>query len=133
MDRRAGQPLHRRPRKFLEGLRDELIAALVAVARHRLRLAERQPDGTTLRDHLEALEERTGRRHPLLDGPAPPAAGRHVWGWFLDLGGGPRPLSHAEIAAWAALTGNRPRDWEVRALRALDAACREDRRRTDGR
>jgi len=90
-----------------------------------MRLAERQPDGTSLRDHLEALERRTGRRHPLRDGPTPPAAGAHLWRWFLELrAADAAPLTFSEIRAWAALTGRRPRPWEVAALRALDAACR---------
>lgn len=99
-----------------------------------MRLAERQPDGTRLRDHLEALERRGGRRHPLLDGPPLPAAAAHLWQWFLELrAANAAPLTFSEIRAWAALTGQWPRPWEVAALRALDAACRAGWGGTDGR
>jgi hypothetical protein len=76
-----------------------------------------------LRDHLEAYKALTGRAHPLLRGPALPPAGETLWRWFLELRAGlapEAPLSHAELAAWAGLTGEKPAPWEVRELRALD-------------
>lgn len=78
-----------------------------------------------MRDHLEAFRRRTGRPHPLSAAPPLPPEAAHLWEWFLDLHAARspgRPLAWHEIAAWAALSGERPAPWEVRALRALDAA-----------
>lgn len=94
-----------------------------------MRLARRQPDGSRLGEHLEALRARTGRAHPLLAGPALPAAGEALWAWFVELRAAQAahlPLGFADIAAWAKLTGQRPAAWEVRALLALDQAWREE-------
>lgn len=101
-----------------------MSAALAAFAAHQFRLAMPQADGRTLRDHLEAFETITGRRHPLRDGPQLPPTGAALWAWFVELRAAQeaeRPLGFADIAAWAELTGERPRPWEVRMLRALDA------------
>lgn len=60
--------------------------------------------------------------------PEPPAAGLHVWGWYADLRGataGTDPVTYQEIAAYAELTGARPRPIEVEWLRALDTAWLE--------
>ncbi len=92
-------------------------------ARHRFRLARRQADGAALGEHLAAYAARTGRAHPLLAGPELPAEAAHLWGWFAELHAcrAPgRPLGHAEIAAWARLTGERPEPWELAGLRLLD-------------
>lgn len=65
----------------------------------------------------------TGRRHPLLRGPALPAGTEALWAWFVELRAGlpaERPLSFTELAAWAGLTGEAPSAWEARMLRALD-------------
>ncbi len=102
---------------------------LAAFARHRLRLARPQPDGSRLGDHLEALQRRTGRAHPLLHGPKLPDTGAHLWAWFLDLRAGQpaaMPLSHGEIAAWSRLSGVTVAAWELRALRVLDRVWIEE-------
>lgn len=77
--------------------------------------------------------------------PPIPAAFEHVWDWFWELhlarsgnGGGPNPISYAEIAAWAALTGRGPHPRDVRAIAALDQAffteiAEQDRRRDAAR
>mgnify|MGYP001627226070 CR=1 FL=1 len=68
-----------------------------------------------------------GRRLAALDVPPLPEEAEHIWAWFQELnlartgsGFGPNPLSHAEIDAWARLTGRAPSPAEVQALRALD-------------
>ena len=68
----------------------------------------------------------------LREAPPFPSIAGHVWGWFQELqegrsgnGFGPNPLSFAEIAAWASLTGRRPQPWEVRALKKIDLAYLE--------
>lgn len=88
-----------------------------------------QPDGSTIREHLEAVERQTGIRPAKLDGPPIPTGAEYLWNWFITLnttrgntGFGPAQFTFAEMAAWAALTGNRPEPWEVMILKALDAA-----------
>lgn len=63
----------------------------------------------------------------LANAPQMPAELAHVWRWFCELHAtrahgqcGAFPIGFAEIAAWAALTGVRPRPFEVAALRAID-------------
>ncbi len=57
-----------------------------------------------------------------------PEAGVHVWYWFHELsstrqnGMGINPITHAEIMAWAWLTGIKPLPWEVKAIKDIDSA-----------
>lgn len=105
-----------------------MIGALLDHAERVFELDKPDPNGTPIRDHLMAALAQ-GASHPLLENPPPmPAAAAHVWTWFQDLnagrsgnGFGPNPLSWSEIGEWTRLRGIRPRDWELRALRALDA------------
>lgn len=97
MAARAGGGLHRRPRKFLEGVAGALI---------------------------EFAELSAGDRH--YQG-SPPHAVEHVWRWYCELGGartsngfGLNPISYSEIRAWADLTGADPTPWEVSLLKRLD-------------
>lgn len=60
----------------------------------------------------------------------PPEA-EHVWLWFWTLDGGrqsgqfgPQAIAHGDVAAWARLAGESPAEWELGALRAMDAARR---------
>lgn len=86
----------------------------------------RQPDGTTVRQNLEAVARNTGKRPAALDGPALPDAARHVWDWYCDLsaarqsGFSTNPISYHEMAAYFALRRERPAQWELIVLRRLD-------------
>lgn len=89
-------------------------------------------EGASKRAHLEQAAKQTGQtlaavlgRENLLECP-------HLlteyWGMFTELnaarggnGFGPNPISHAEIAAFAALHGVALAGWEVRVLRMLDS------------
>jgi hypothetical protein len=58
-----------------------------------------------------------------------PAAGDHVWRWFIELdasrahnGFVPLRLTFTEIAAFADLRGLTIRDWELDAIREMDGA-----------
>jgi hypothetical protein len=84
-------------------------------------------NGSTVREHLEAVERRTGERPKELDECYIPKEAVHIWNWFLDLhaartsnGFGSNPITFAEISAWSALTGARPSEFEVGAIRRLD-------------
>ena len=88
--------------------------------------------GATAREHLEAVERRTGHRSKELDEAEIPKEATHVWQWFLELhsarggnGFGANPISYTEMAAWSEITGNRPRQHEWMALRMLDSVYLE--------
>ena len=108
--------------------------------RARIELDGQLEDGTTLRGHLEQLEEATGKPCERLQNAAPPPAGERVWGWFWDLSDG-RPnngfgegaIPYQEIQAWKSVTGERPEPWEIKAIRAMDGAfllcCQEQQQK----
>lgn len=91
-------------------------------AREEFRLGKPDKNGTSLRSHLQAAGVEEPNPHPF------PEALGYLWAWFLDLsagrlsGLGPCPITWEGMSAWAALTGNQMAPWEVRAIRALDAA-----------
>ena len=100
---------------------------MIAFATHQFALAQRMPDGTTRRAHLESVERQTGRRSIALDGPELPADGAHIWAWFLELsagrgsnGFGPNSISWFDMMAWATLTGTITHPAEIEAVMALD-------------
>jgi hypothetical protein len=93
------------------------------------RLGVRQPDGATLREHLESVERQSGKRHPKLDGPEIPPALVHLWGWFSELSQGRQPgamgparLTFLDIDAWARLTRTPIEPWELSVILRLDSA-----------
>ena len=66
---------------------------------------------------------------PELDGPGCARELLYLLEWFGELSAargagvaGPNPISFAEIAAWARLTGADPSPAEVQILRRIDAA-----------
>ncbi len=91
-------------------------------------MAEPQKDGHAKREHLQAAAKRGAKEAAAaLEGPELPAAGAHVWEWFLELHAargagefGISPIGYADIDAWARLTGRLPRFWEVAWLREID-------------
>lgn len=97
-----------------------------AYARERLRRGLRDGGGESDRArHLR--QARPGWRASSAAPIALWAAAAHVWRWYLELlptrpigPDGPLALTHADIAAWAALTGRRPTRGEVRLLLAAD-------------
>lgn len=102
---------------------------MIAWAAHAFKLARRRPDGSSLGEHLRAVERQTRRTPPELIGPDFPREFATVWAWFAELnetrganGFGPSPLAYAEIDAWRRLTGRRPSPADIAILRALDRA-----------
>lgn len=85
-----------------------------------------QEDGQTKRDHLEQVEQTTGKQ--LIPNIEIPPEGEHVWGWFWELnstrggGMGPAPLTYTEIGAWVQLTGLQVYPHEIDLIRAMDGA-----------
>jgi hypothetical protein len=81
----------------------------------------------TLRAYLEQVAKATGKRPAELEAPPFPDRCEHVWQAFLALhsgrsysANGPNPLSWADIKAWDDLLSVGLKDWEVRAIKALD-------------
>ena len=93
-----------------------------------MRLAATQPDGATLRDHLQAAVASGAATDPLLLHTAPPE-GAALWDAFVALNGArpvgmaPGPVPPSEIVAWQQLMGLRLTPWEVETLMAMDRAA----------
>lgn len=92
-----------------------------------MRLAERLPDGSSLRDHLTTAAAHNKRRDPRL-AATPPRGVEHLWFAFLDMHGarasgfGAAAIAPSEVVAWCALHGVRLTAWEVETLTAVDRA-----------
>jgi hypothetical protein len=95
-------------------------------------LNKRQKDKSTLRDNLETVERRTGRRHPLLSAAEDqPTALEYLFEVFADLSGvrrysmsGPEPIGFDQIYFWQLANGFPLHKWERKAIIAADAAWR---------
>lgn len=94
-------------------------------------LNEVQKDGSTLREHFEAVERITGKKpeelEQLTSAPCPTCMW-YLWRAFLELNTsrrstemGPQSLSYLEIEAWARLTRQPVSAWQVEVLMRLDA------------
>lgn len=93
-----------------------------------MELGARQPDGATLRTHLQRAYQNTGRADPLLDAEGVPTEMRPLWEAYLTLsatrrtGMGLSPLTLTDIEAWQRLHGVRLTPWELDTLIDIDAA-----------
>lgn len=94
-----------------------------------MRLAQRQPDGGTLREHLLAAQAAGGRADERLAETVPPECAA-LWGAFVDLSSArPQGLSGAtavppsELQAWQRLHGVALTSWEIDTLAAMDRAA----------
>ncbi len=93
-------------------------------------LAKRQDDGMTLRDHLKAYEQQTGKVHPeMANRAALPSACQQVFSDFTELhcargstGFGPARITFVDIDAWERVNGLKLDAWEIEAIRAGDDA-----------
>jgi hypothetical protein len=110
---------------------------------------ERQPDGASLREHLESAWRQKNFAPEAMPQklrlPDIPAAVAHLWDWFCELSGartgssgGPNPIQFSEIEAWARLTGRALAPRDVQAIALLDQAffaelAEQDRRRDAAR
>lgn len=86
-----------------------------------------QSDGSSLRQHADAIRTRTGSIPEEFESLPLPPIFSHVWSWFIELsrtrsssGFGANPLNYNEIFAWSQLTGVVPSNIEVTAIMALD-------------
>lgn len=92
-----------------------------------MQLAATQPDGSTLRDHLQVAAQ-----HGTTDarlGSTPPPAGAMLYDLFVQLnaarpvGMGPGAIPPSELLAWQQLMGVRLSPWEADTLLAMDRAA----------
>lgn len=92
-------------------------------------------DGSTERAHCEASARGKGKGRDaaiarLTPPPFPQALG-HVWGWWAELNAARREgaygiasITHADLYAWAQMTGREPTAHEVDMLLRLDGTYR---------
>lgn len=80
------------------------------------------------RAHFLQVQKSTGRTPPELVGPKFPWRVRHLWDYFnlLNRGrthsaNGPHPLTWEGIKAWSEMTDTHLQEWELYAIKALDA------------
>jgi hypothetical protein len=93
-----------------------------------MRLAAIQPDGSTLREHLQAAAAAGAGVDALLQRRLSPAC-RALWNVFAELSA-TRPagmqhgaVPHSEILAWQQLSRVSLTPWEVDTLLAMDRAA----------
>ena len=83
-----------------------------------LELNWQRKDGSTEREHLEAVERQTGKRIEKLDSVRIPEGADGVWGMFMDLIG---RMDWQSIDAYQRVTGKYIGPHELAMLRAMDA------------
>lgn len=122
----ASQCRAERPRAFYQGLSD----ALAEHAQAEFALRRKQPDGQTLRTHLRAVWQSTGRKPTELEVPPLPRAARSVWSLFCELdstrggnGFGVDSIDEERLVAWQQLHGVRLNPWEIEQIQMLDRLC----------
>ena len=100
----------------------------MAFARHQFELSKPQEDGTPLLVHLQVMEEKTGRVHPMIeDAPPLPVGCGQLWSDFLELHGsrgstgwGPQRITFADLRAWQEVRRVRLQPWEIDCIRRVD-------------
>lgn len=93
-----------------------------------MQLAAAQPDGSTLRQHLQAAAAAGAPPDPRLNS-RPPEAAAALYDLFVALnaarpvGMGPNAIPPSEMLAWQQLHGVRLSPWEAETLLAMDRAA----------
>lgn len=93
-----------------------------------MQLAARQPDGSSLRQHLQAAANAGARPDPRLSSTVP-EWGQALWNAFIALDASrPAGLSRgaippSELLAWQQLMGVTLTPWESETLLAMDRAA----------
>lgn len=84
-------------------------------------------NGSTLFDHCEVIQQRTGIWPEEYPRPEIPDAGCDIWDWYWQLRqaaafgvSGPGPLAYTEIEAWSRLLCISLGPMDIRLLFALD-------------
>ena len=86
-------------------------------------------DGISLKEHLEKIEEQTGKTPKELENTHFPTLVQHIWSAFVNLSdartagfSGPNPLTYTEIQAWMDLTNTQLSARDIEAIKKLDTA-----------
>ena len=93
-----------------------------------MHLGQRQPDGSTLRDHLQAVARAGGGVDPRLTATLQPGLAG-LWDAYCELsamrpaGMGISAIPGSEYESWQRLSGVTLTPWEVDTLRAMDRAA----------
>ena len=124
MDHGAGQPLHRGPSKFHEGLIDDLIE----FARSEFELDQPDEQGVSKRATLLDVERQTGETpKALLEARQQPEGTEFVWQVFNELSmtrgigmAGAQPITYLELDAYQRVSGLTLTAFELQAIRELD-------------
>lgn len=95
-----------------------------------MRLGARQPDGHTLRAHLQAAARSTGHIDPMLTKTRVPPSCSLLWQAYVELDGsrpiglgGAGSIPQSEVLAWQVNNGVRLNPWEMSTLAAMDRAA----------
>lgn len=94
-----------------------------------MQLAQRQPDGDTLRGYLQWQASASGKADPRLTS-RPPAECSFLWDVYCELsamrpsGMGISPIPGVEYESWQRLQGITLTPWEIDTLKAMDSAAR---------
>jgi len=87
-----------------------------------------QKDGTTLREHLEAVERLTKKKpKELVEQVELPESLSECWDWFLSLsksrpsGLGVSPITYTEMLSYFSLIGIEPDKYEVDIIKMFDS------------
>lgn len=93
-----------------------------------MHLGHRQPDGSTLRDHLQAVARAGGAVDPRLTSALQPGLAG-LWEAYCELsamrpsGMGASAIPGPEYESWQRLSGVTLTPWEVDTLKAMDRAA----------
>jgi len=103
---------------------------LIQHAENQVQLAQRQPDGDTLRGYLQWQAAASGKADPRLTSH-PPSCVSSLWDAYCDLSAmrppamsGMSAIPGTEYESWQRLNGIALNVWEIDTLRAMDAAAR---------
>lgn len=103
-----------------------MTVSLVEYVKHQAKLSEKQKDGHSLRDHLEAVERMTRHTPAELVPPEVNKRALYLVGLFFDLSQGRQngmatnAISCTEILSWLKVTGRTLSAWELETLRKMD-------------
>lgn len=99
-------------------------------AQHTFQMASVQPDGRTLREHLQTVEKATGKRPAELETPEFPWLLHREWRWFQEInsarqgtGFGVNPTPYSEIRHYFELMQESPNPSQIRIIRKLDSVA----------
>lgn len=108
---------------------------MLEFAENEFELSAKGKDGSSTRDHLNALWKQTGQKPKELDEFILPPTMQYVWELFLQLcdgrqsnGFGAAAFSWSDIQAWINLYGHNMSSLEIKIIKQLDLIAIKDRK-----